>query len=79
MQQAVTWYSATVEMLEGGEWRAIDPPCTHVVETGRALAEQYVADYGLKEEPRPWRVRVYSGYNRYDDLVLELLGGVVAS
>jgi hypothetical protein len=69
--QRMEWYSVTVEVLEGGEWRPAESPCTQVAEGADVLAEQYVSGYGLKESEQPWRVRVYSGYNRYDDLVLE--------
>jgi len=52
----------------------LDPPCTQVSESsGGELAAQVARDYGLGDGGR-WRVRVYSGYSRYDKLIHELAG-----
>lgn len=67
-----TWYSVTVDAAVCGVWRPLDPPCTEVSDaTPDEVAERRVRDYGLDEMGTSWRVRVYAGYNRYDDLLLE--------
>jgi len=70
-----TWYSVTVDAAAGDAWRPLDPPCTEVSEaTPDEIADRRVADYCLDELGAPWRVRVYAGYNRYDDLLFERRG-----
>jgi hypothetical protein len=74
VNRAPTWYSVTVEADSSGEWRLLDPPCTQVAEDVDELAEGLVRDYDLDEFDGRWRVRVYAGYNRYDELLVELSG-----
>jgi hypothetical protein len=70
----LTWYSVTIETRdEAGDWIPVEAPCTRVSEMEAAdLAERTAREYCLDEEPRIWRVRVFAGYNRYDNLLHEL-------
>lgn len=74
MSRTPTWFSVTVEALDGDQWRMIDRPGTEVAEDEEELAEYKATSYDLAELGRPWRVRVFAGYNRYDELVAELSG-----
>jgi hypothetical protein len=74
-----TWYSVTVEAHDGGQWQPVDPPCTQVSESSpKELAAELVAAHCLAETDRPWRVRIYAGYNRYEDLLFEQTDRVVS-
>ena len=69
------WYSVTVDVEAAGTWRPLDPPCTQAYEGDAGeLIERVVQNYDLDESSGPWRVRVYAGYDRYDELLVERTG-----
>jgi hypothetical protein len=60
-----------VEEAHGDEWRLVDRPITVASDDLDELVESKVVGYDLDETGLPWRVRVYAGYNSFDELVAE--------
>lgn len=72
-----TWYTATIDYRDGGQWQPVERPFTEVwegVPDPESVARQIAARYSLNPGGA-WRVRVFAGYARFDDLLAELFGG----
>ncbi len=71
-----TWYSVMVDVHDGGQWGPGEAPFTEAwdgVPDPSAVARQIAERYGL-EPGGIWQVRVYAGYNRYENLLTALTG-----
>jgi len=68
-----TWYTVIIDVVEGGEWTQLDPPTTQASELDpQGLADHTASRYDLEERGGRWQVRVYEGYNRFDNLLTTL-------
>lgn len=64
------WYTVIVDVVEGGEWTQIDSPSIEASERDpQDLAAHTATRYDLEERDGQWQVRVYGGYNRFDNLL----------
>ncbi len=70
MRREPAWYTVIVEVVEGGEWTHLEPPTTHATELDpQGLADSTADGFFLSERSGQWQVRVYEGYNRFDNLL----------
>ncbi|MFJ1539318.1 hypothetical protein ACIODS_12315 [Micromonospora chalcea] len=62
-----------IDVAENGEWAQIDSPSILATEDSpHELAAHTAMSYGLNDSPGQWQVRVYDGYNRFDNLLAAL-------
>ncbi len=70
MSREPRWYTVVIDVVDGGEWTQLEPPTTQASELDpQGLADSTADGFFLTERTGQWQVRVYEGYNRFDNLL----------
>ncbi|MET8278259.1 hypothetical protein [Micromonospora sp. NPDC005174] len=78
MTREPSWYTVVIDVVEGGEWTQLEPPTTQATELNpQDLADVTADGFFLSERAGQWQVRVFEGYNRFDNLLTTLRDGDV--